>query len=75
MDNCPLCERQRRIVGWFWITLCQNCYQPMLVSSEHKPEFSEQEKEDIKKLFPNSEVRFEQRKIKNHAHCHIYERK
>ena len=44
----------------------------MIVSTFHKPEFSDEEKEMIKRMFPNREIRWEMRHPEyNHAHCHI----
>ena len=62
---CELCE----LKGGFKITLCNTCNVLMLVSYDHKPEFSIEEKCKIEKMFSN--IRWEQRKIHDHAHCHI----
>lgn len=68
---CDLCKREVRKAEWFYITLCDTCEVPLIVSLEHKPEFSKEEKESIKRIFPNNKIQWEMRKIKDHAHCHI----
>lgn len=69
--SCPLCEKKREPFGWYWITVCKTCNVPMIISGEHKPEFTEQEREEIRRMFPNDDVRWKQRQIEGHAHCHI----
>lgn len=67
--NCDLCELVKN--DGFIVTICDHCRIPMIVGREHKPEFSEGEKEQIQELFKGKEIRWEQRKIKSHARCHI----
>lgn len=67
--NCELCELVKS--DGFVVTLCNHCQIPMVISREHKPEFSEGEKEMIRGLFKGREIRWEQRKIRDHCHCHI----
>jgi len=64
---CELCE----LNGGLKITICRTCGIPMVVSYDHKPEFSEAEKELIKRIFPDRKIRWETRKVKDHAHAHI----
>lgn len=68
--SCELCDLVNGKDG-FIITMCHTCNLPMIVSREHKDEFSEEEKALIKRMFPHSRIRWEQRRIKNHPHCHI----
>lgn len=72
-EGCPLCERKKEITGWYYVTLCKACRIPMIVSVEHKPEFSKKEKQEIKKLFSKRSIRWKQRKISSHAHAHLME--
>ena len=64
---CELCLLE----GGLKITICRTCGIPMVVSYDHKPGFSEAERELVKRIFPTREIRWEQRQIHNHAHCHI----
>lgn len=64
---CDLCILE----GGLKITICNTCGVPMIVSYDHRPEFSEKEKELIEKLFPDRNKRWEMRKIPTHAHVHI----
>ena len=67
--NCPLCDKES---FKFYITFCRTHKNtPLIVSTKHKIDFTEEEKEKIKKMFPNRKVRFEMKSIMNHAHCHI----
>ena len=67
--NCSLCDKGS---FKFYVTFCRSHPDlPLVVSTSHKPEFSEEEKELIQKIFHGREIRWEQRTIKNHAHCHI----
>ncbi len=63
---CDLCQNYG-----FIITLCRTCKIPMIVSKEHKNEFSGEDMVQIRKLFPHNQIRWEQIKIKDHAHAHI----
>ena len=65
---CDLCKLEGYL---FKVTICNTCRIPMIVSSEHKSEFSEEEKEFIRELFWYIDIRWEQRKIKDHAHAHL----
>lgn len=66
---CDLCDRDSFP---FYLTFCRtHTSTPMVVSTKHKPDFSEQEKDMIRRVFPDKHVRFEMRSIKDHAHCHI----
>ena len=64
---CELCELGEGLK----ITICRTCGVPMVVSCEHKPEFSTEERAMIERLFYGRGIRWEMRSIKNHAHCHI----
>ncbi len=69
---CDLCDHDSFP---FYLTFCRTCQGggkiPMVVSTEHKPHFSPEEKDMIKRMLPDRKIRWQQRKIKNHAHCHI----
>ena len=67
--NCPLCEKESFS---FYITLCRSHRRtPLIVSVEHKREFSEGEKNMIRAMFPDRHVRFKMRTIPDHAHAHL----
>lgn len=67
--SCPLCNKP---TFKFYITFCRSHPDyPLIVSTIHKPEFSKEEKELIKKIFPNREIRWEMRSIPQHAHAHL----
>lgn len=70
---CDLCDHDSFP---FYLTFCCTCEGggrvPMVVSTEHKPNFSEEEKDMIRRIFPDGRIRFRMRKIKDHAHCHVY---
>ena len=68
--NCQLCELVKDKDG-FLVTICDHCGVTMVVSKEHKKEFSDYEKEIIKSLFKGKKIRWTMKKIKSHAHCHI----
>jgi hypothetical protein len=66
---CNLC---RKDTYKFYITFCWvHKDTPMVVSTEHKKAFSDEEKELIRKMFPNRNIRWKMRSIPDHAHCHI----
>lgn len=50
---------------------CKTCHIPMIVLIEHRANFTEQEKNEIKGMFPDRAIRWEMRKILDHAHCHL----
>lgn len=67
--TCPLCEKE---TFRFYITFCRtHSNTPLIILTEHKPEFTEEDKEMIKKIFPNRKVRWVKQSIPEHAHCHI----
>lgn len=66
--ECDLCKTEEFP---FLLTICQICGIPLVVSTEHKTEFSEEEKKLIKKIFKNKKIRWTMRSIPDHAHCHI----
>lgn len=68
--SCELCN----LNDGFSMVICKTCNIPMIVSMGHKPEFTEEEKGRITKLFPDKKIRWEMRKIKDHAHCHLEEK-
>jgi hypothetical protein len=43
----------------------------MLVLTEHRPYFTDEERALIRKMFPEKVIRWEMRQIPNHAHCHL----
>ncbi|MDP6114959.1 MAG: hypothetical protein QGG53_24105, partial [Planctomycetota bacterium] len=67
--DCPLCDQES---FRFYITLCRSHKRtPLIVSVEHKQDFSQKEKDMILAMFPDRHVRFRQRTIEDHAHCHL----
>lgn len=68
---CELCKLEP-IHPQFILTICKTCNVPMIVSREHKPEFSSQEKEVLSSIFKN--IRWNMRSIKDHAHCHLIDK-
>lgn len=69
-DLCKLAEGGTRGES-FIITICNTCKIPLIVSREHKAEFSAQEMLNIVAMFYGRKIRWEQRRILDHAHCHI----
>jgi len=67
---CELCKLNNSTDG-FILTICHTCGIPLMVSREHRPEFAEWEKCFIASMFPGKKIRWEQRQIQDHAHCHI----
>lgn len=67
-SSCDLCEGKFR----FYITTCRTCKIPMIVSTDHKAEFSKNERRLIQAMFPGIRIRWRQRKIHDHAHCHLF---
>ena len=58
----------------FYLTFCRtHTDTPLVVSTTHKPKFSNEERDMIRRLFPDHNIRFEMRSIPGHAHCHIGE--
>lgn len=69
MKDCPLCDKNS---FKFYITFCRTCKGvPMIVLIEHRANFTEQEKKEIQQMFPNRKIRWQMRKILDHAHCHL----
>ena len=74
--NCELCDT----IDWeegeiFKVVECKTCHIPMFVLREHR-QFTELEKTFIhyyfaRKYYPDKIIRWEQRRIKDHAHCHF----
>jgi hypothetical protein len=68
-SKCSLCKHE---TFKFYITFCwSHPDSPMVVSTTHKPHFSEEEKNLIKKMFPDKRIRWEPGDIPEHAHAHI----
>jgi len=67
---CELCDLVKGEDG-FVITMCRTCGMPMVVSKTHKDAFSVEDTTRIRRLFPTSNIRWKQRQILDHAHCHI----
>jgi len=79
--KCSLCKAEE-LTHWyintkeFWIADCLDCNIPMLVWKEHVKDFPKGKREElidfVKKCFGNHvQIRWLQRKIKDHAHLHI----
>lgn len=72
---CRLCELAeggtRGEREGFIITICESCQIPLIVSREHKSQFNREDMEKIELMFPNHRIRWGQRTIRDHAHCHI----
>ncbi len=71
--TCPLCELVKDFPGQFVIVECDTCHIPMIVSKYHRPEFSDVEKQVIRVAHKGKKIRWEMRKIKDHAHAHLLE--
>ncbi len=69
--NCELCDLSQNEKDGFIITVCKTCGVPLIVAHNHREEFTPEEKELIQDMFPEYRIRWEQRKIKDHAHCHL----
>lgn len=73
MTDCPLCKKQNFP---FMITFCKSHPDhPLIISMTHKQQFTEEEKEIIKRLFPNNKIGWEMKSIPQHVHCHIVPKK
>ncbi len=68
--SCKLCKLAQGNEG-FVITICKTCEIPLVVSRYHRVEFTEFEKDMLKKFFNGTRIRWWQQSIKNHAHCHL----
>lgn len=74
--SCVLCEMKESRLQ-FLITSCVSCDEkyggihPIIISFEHRPEFTDEEKKFIQAIFLNRNIRWERRSIPNHAHAHI----
>ncbi len=68
---CDLCKLTDESKDGFIITICDTCKTKLIISREHKPEFSADEMLKIVNMFYGHKIRWEQRKIHDHAHCHI----
>ncbi len=67
--NCELCVVK---AFPFLITYCDSHPAELLIiSTEHKLEFSQGEKNLIQSIFPNRKIRWEMQSIKDHAHAHL----
>lgn len=78
--TCELCDT----IDWkegetYRIVMCKTCHVPMFVLREHR-QFTEFEKQMIERHFEQGikdgvygyqKIRWEMRKIKDHAHCHF----
>ena len=72
MADCCLCDLKGSFLR---VTVCKTCGVPMLVHTDHRAEFTDMEKRLIEVMFPGAKIRWRQRKIHDHAHCHLYFRK
>ena len=67
--NCPLCNKSS---FEFYITFCRTHKNiPLIVLTKHRSEFTQEEKEMIKNMFPDRHIRWEMQSILTHAHCHL----
>ena len=65
MSKCPLCEKK---TFKFFLTFCQGHPDvPLIVSTEHKSNFNQEEINTIKRIFPMAQ--FDMRSIPSHAHA------
>jgi len=55
----------------FILTPCHTCGTALIVSRKHKEKFSEEDMLKIRRMFPNEKIRWEPRKIFDHAHAHL----
>ncbi|KKL64838.1 hypothetical protein LCGC14_2160980 [marine sediment metagenome] len=67
---CKLCELSKGTEG-FILTMCDSCNVPMLALREHRKEFTIDEMVLIGIMFKSRNIRWEMKKIPEHAHCHI----
>ena len=68
--TCELCDLNKSTDG-FIITICTTCGDVLVVGRSHREEFTDKERATIMAMFPDDDIRWEKRKIKSHAHCHI----
>ena len=68
---CDLCDLALEGGEGFIITICRTCHIPMIVSRVHNTEFSKEEKQEIIMMFPSRKIRWTNREILDHAHCHL----
>lgn len=67
---CELCDLNNSTDG-FILTICNTCNTVLVVKRSHKEEFATGEVAIIKAMFPGRQIRWEMKKIHDHAHCHI----
>lgn len=66
--SCSLCSNDFH----FYIAFCRSHPdQILIVGIAHRPNFTDEEKELIKKMFPDRSIRWEMKSIPQHAHCHV----
>lgn len=82
MNGCPLCSPAKK-THWYetelsfaWSFDCETCGVPMYAHRAHVPDFTGLEKdtivEEARRMFGEGAViRWEMKKIQDHAHCHI----
>ncbi len=69
MEDCPLCDKKSFKL---YITFCKtHTDTPLIVSTEHKSKWTEEEERMIKNLFPNRKIRWSMQSLPNHVHCHL----
>ncbi len=71
---CELCDLNNSKDG-FIVTHCKTCGDILVVLREHREGFTEKEIAEISSLFPHKPIRWKEREIFDHAHCHIIERR
>jgi len=67
--SCDLCKWKNFP---FLLAFCRSHPDhPLIVSTTHKKGFSQEEKDIIKRMFPDNEIGWEMKSIPDHSHCHI----
>jgi len=69
LTDCCLCDLKGSFLR---VTICSHCGLLMLVHEDHRAEFTRAERAMIRMMFPRVKIRWRQRKIHDHAHCHLY---
>lgn len=68
--TCELCDLNNSTDG-FIITICKTCGDVLVSLREHEAEFTDAKWAILERIFPNDDIRWEMRRIHDHAHCHI----
>ena len=67
---CELCRLNESRDG-FIVTICKTCGDVLVVGRSHRAEFTDNEKAILEGFFPDDDIRWDMRRIHDHAHCHI----